>query len=421
MSIMRRNLSLVKSQTRQMSGGMTSKGDIQLRLDELLERVKEKTAVHLGYPYNLKQSYSDLRPFMDFFLNNLGDAYARSNYGINTQDIEREVIDRFTDIWGGNKQAEPIWGAVTSCGTEGNLLGILYGREACEQRSGGCPATLVSSVESHYSIAKAARMYCMPYARVDSTPSDGEICYKHLEETCRRIVGEEGGSVVCVANIGSTVRGAHDRIGRMLEALDKAQVPDEKRFLHCDAALSGLILPMIEEAKEWSFGFDLGADSIAVSGHKQLGTPVPCGVVCAKREHMERWAAGTPAEADYVNTQDSTISGSRSGFAALALWYAVETKGVAGMEQDARECIDLAAYLTTTLNDAAGSQVAQAKRFNPFSTTVVFARPSEELSLKYQLATTADIAHVVVTPSVTKETLNDFVEEYVKEFHTAAA
>ena len=40
---------------------------------------------------------------------------------------------------------------------------------------------------------------------------------------------------------------------------------------------------------------------------------------------------------------------------------------------------------------------------------------------RYQLATTADIAHVVVTPSVTKETLNDFVEEYVKEFHTAAA
>ena len=54
-------------------------------------------------------------------------------------------------------------------------------------------------------------------------------------------------------------------------------------------------------AGEYHFGFDRGADSIAVSGHKQLGTPIPCGVVCTKREHMLRWAAGTPAEADYVN------------------------------------------------------------------------------------------------------------------------
>lgn len=393
----------------------TRRKNVKIRLDDLLKTVTERTEVHLGYPYNLKQSYGDLRPFMDFFLNNLGDAYAGSNYGINTQDLEREVIDAFTDMWGGNRQSEPLWGAVTSCGTEGNLLGILYGREACEQRSGGCPATLVSSVESHYSIAKAARMYRMPYERVASTPLDGEIDYGAFGKACGRIVHDQGGSVVCVANIGSTVLGAHDKLGRMIEELDKANIPKEKRFLHCDAALSGLILPLIGEAHEWSFGFDLGADAIAVSGHKQLGTPIPCGVVATKHEHMARWAAGTPTEADYVNTQDSTIAGSRSGFAALALWYAVETQGLAGMELDARGCIDRAEYLTKTLNAAAGPEVCAAKRFNPFSTTVVFNRPSEHLEQKYQLATTGGIAHVVVTPSVTKQTLDHFVEEYVAE------
>ena len=82
-----------------------------------------------------------------------------------------------------------------------------------------------------------------------------------------------------------------------------------------------LVFDLSESDIAWSpLRFDRGADSIAVSGHKQLGTPIPCGVVCTKREHMLRWAAGTPAEADYVNTQDSTIAGSRSGFAALVLW-----------------------------------------------------------------------------------------------------
>ena len=40
--------------------------------------------------------------------------------------------------------------------------------------------------------------------------------------------------------------------------------------MHVDAALSGLILPLIPEASDYHFGFDKGADSIAVSGHKQL-------------------------------------------------------------------------------------------------------------------------------------------------------
>lgn len=391
------------------------KSAIKAKLDKLLGQVTTNTAVHLGYPYNLKPMYGDLAPFLDFFLNNLGDAYAKSNYGISTQDLELEVIDRFTEMWGGYRQEAPIWGAVTSCGTEGNLLGILYGREAAE--ASGCLATLVSSVESHYSVAKAARMYKMPYERVPSTPSDGEMDYAAFEASCRRLVSE-GRSIVAVVNAGSTVRGAHDRLSHMLAAMDKAKVPSEKRYVHVDAALSGLILPLIEEAKEWHFGFDLGADSIAVSGHKQLGTPLPCGVVCTKKEHMLRWAAGTPAEADYVNTQDSTIAGSRSGFAALALWYAVEVEGLAGIELDARGCIDRARYLTKTMNATVPG--CEATLFNPFSTTVVFKRPTRELEVKFQLATTGDIAHVVVTPSVSKATLDLFIEDYAKQFGAEA-
>jgi len=397
---------------------MVKEEELRARLDELLLNVKQQSVYHLGYPYNLQPLYDDLRPFMDFFLNNLGDAYAQSNYGINTQDLEREVVDHFLEMWGGARQSDPLWGAVTSCGTEGNLLGILYGRTFCEAATPDVTPTLVSSVESHYSVPKAARMYRMPYERIASSDIDGELDYAAFGEACKRIVHGEGGSVVCVVNVGSTVRGAHDRLPRMLEALDKARVPRSKRFMHCDAALSGLILPVISEAEEWHFGFDKGADAIAVSGHKQLGTPVPCGVVCAKREHMLRWAAGTPKEADYVNTQDSTIAGSRSGFAALALWYTIERRGLKGLERDARECIAKSRWLVEELERKCGAR-ARATRCNPFSTTVVFARPSPALERKYQLATTGDIAHVVVTPSVTEQVLDLFVEEYASELYQA--
>ena len=76
-------------------------------------------------------------------------------------------------MWGGARQSDPLWGAVTSCGTEGNLLGILYGRTFCEAATPDVTPTLVSSVESHYSVPKAARMYRMPYERIASSDIDG--------------------------------------------------------------------------------------------------------------------------------------------------------------------------------------------------------------------------------------------------------
>ena len=66
----------------------------------------------------------------------------------------------------------------------------------------------------------------MPYHRVDSREVDGEINYEVFEESCRRIYGE-GGSVVAVVNAGSTVVGAHDRLGRFIDRLDAAAVPPE--------------------------------------------------------------------------------------------------------------------------------------------------------------------------------------------------
>ena len=127
---------------------------------------------------------------------------------------------------------------------------------------------------------------------------------------------------------------------------------------------------------------------------------------------MERWAAGTPAEADYVNTQDSTIAGSRSGFAALALWYVLETKGWAGLEEDARYCMAAASSLRDAMLVASPGCGATC---SPFSTTVVFERPSEAIERRFQLATTGNIAHVVVTPSVTKDILTQFVNEYTED------
>jgi hypothetical protein len=63
----------------------TPHSDVQAKLELLKQSATDASATHLGYPYNLNVAYGDLAPFLSFFLNNLGDAYAGSNYGVNTQ------------------------------------------------------------------------------------------------------------------------------------------------------------------------------------------------------------------------------------------------------------------------------------------------------------------------------------------------
>ncbi|PIG96310.1 hypothetical protein CS542_09020 [Pedobacter sp. IW39] len=52
-------------------------------------------------------------------------------------------------------------------------------------------------------------------------------------------------------------------------------------YIHADGALSGSYSAFIEPRP--AFDFADGADSIAISGHKFIGSPIPCGVVVVKR------------------------------------------------------------------------------------------------------------------------------------------
>lgn len=125
---------------------------------------------------------------------------------------------------------------------------------------------------------------------------------------------------------------------------------------------------------------------------------------------MERWADGTPESAMYVTRRDSTLSGSRNGFAALSIWHALQSQGKEQLARNAATCIARAREFAARL--ALAAPWSQARMYCPLSTTVVFALPCTRIADKYQLACTETLAHIVVTPSVRNETLDEFLTEY---------
>lgn len=280
---------------------------------------------------------------------------------------------------------------VTTSGTEGNLHGVLLARERFPD------GILYTSQETHYSVFKAARMYRMECQSIPTLPM-GEIDYDIL---AKAIQENRDKPVILNVNIGTTVKGAVDNLDRILRILQQLNIPRERFHIHCDGALFALMMPFVEFAPEISFRKPI--DSIAVSGHKMLGCPMPCGVTLSRKEHVQR----LEQHIDYLNSVDTTIMGSRNGQAALYLWYSLRKKGIDGIKRDVMHCMETARYLQNKLEEN-----GFVCRLNDLSSTVVLERPLDEaLVQRWQLACEEDICHVVVMPNVTPYKIDRFVEE----------
>jgi histidine decarboxylase len=290
-----------------------SETEILQAYDDLL---KQRSSVHFGYPYNLMYNHEELYQFMKYSINNLGDPFVTSNYGVHSRQFECSVIDFFARLW--SIPEDEYWGYVTTCGTEGNLHGILLARECHPD------GILYSSKETHYSIFKAARYYRMDAKAIPTLPM-GEIDYDILASEIAKNLDRP---VIINVNIGTTVKGAVDNLDRILRILNNLNIPRERFHIHCDGALFAMMMPFVDFAPEITFKKPI--DSIAVSGHKMLGCPMPCGVTIARKEHVKK----VEQRIDYLNSVDTTIMGSRNGQAALYLWYSLRKKGLSGIKRD---------------------------------------------------------------------------------------
>ncbi|KAK4271214.1 hypothetical protein QN277_019938 [Acacia crassicarpa] len=367
-------------------------GDRDAYMASVLARYRkslmERTKHHLGYPYNLDFDYGALAQLQHFSINNLGDPFIESNYGVHSRQFEVGVLDWFARLW--EIEKNEYWGYITNCGTEGNLHGILVGREVFPD------GILYTSRETHYSIFKAARMYRMECMKVD-THCTGEI---DCDDFKAKISRNKDKPAIVNVNI---VKGAVDDLDLVIKTLEEAGFSHNRFYIHCDGALFGLMMPFVKRAPKVSFKKPIG--SVSVSGHKFVGCPMPCGVQITRLEHVNVLSRNV----EYLASRDATIMGSRNGHAPIFLWYTLNRKGYRGFQKEVQKCLRNAHYLKDRLRDSGIGAM-----LNELSSTVVFERPhDEEFTRRWQLACQGNIAHVVVMPNITIEKLDKFLEELV--------
>ena len=329
---------------------------------------------NIGYPESADFDYSSLFRFLKFSINNCGDWNDESNYALNSFEFEKEVMQYFAETF--RIPFDESWGYVTNGGTEGNMFGCYLARELFPN------ATLYYSKSTHYSVVKIAKLLQMKSCVV-ATLANGEI---HYDDLIYQVQKNKDKHPIIFANIGTTLTGAVDDITLIQRRLAEIGIKRQDYYIHADAALSGMILPFVDHPQ--AFTFADGVDSICVSGHKMIGSPIPCGVVVAKRQDVARIAV----DVDYISTRDQTISGSRNGHTVLMLWAAIRSKTFLQRRQRVLHCLNMAQYAVDRFQ-AAGIRAWR----NPNSITVVFPRPSETIWKKHYIAISGNIAHLVAT------------------------
>jgi histidine decarboxylase len=325
------------------------------------------------------------------------------------------------------------------------------------------------SQDAHYSIIKAVRTIAIetfdqigeaeypnqcplgdgqwpravPSQGVDQ--GSGAIDVEKLAKLVEFFAGK-GHPALVILNYGTTFKGAYDdvkAVGAALEPiLQKYGLFDrEVRFapgkcdartgywIHVDAALGGAYMPFLKMAKGAGLVEDAGPDfdfalphvhSIAMSGHKWLGAPVPCGVFMTRRKYQ----LAPPDDPEYLGASETTFAGSRSALAAAILWcYFARTS----YEQQIRKAIraeELAAYAFTKLSalDKFKGGRLWVER-TPLSLAVRFRAPNKELILRYSLATVTlltggerrNYAHIYIMEHVTEELVDRLVADLSRD------
>ncbi|APG61422.1 histidine decarboxylase [Christiangramia salexigens] len=354
------------------------------RLDSLKNNLEQARDSFLGYPVSKDFDYSELTPFLQFPINNLGDPFEDGTWKVQTHAMEKEVVSFFAKLF--RAQPKDFWGYVTNGGSESNLYGLYLAREIY-------PKGMVYYSEStHYSVRKNIHLLNIPSIVIRSQ-ENGEIDYEDFENTLRM---NRHKPAIVLTTFGTTMKEAKDDVSRIKTIMRNLAVQDH--YIHCDAALSGTYGAFMEPRVP--FDFKDGADSISISGHKFVGSPIPCGVIITKRGNRDRISKSI----SYIGSLDTTITGSRNGHSPLFLWYALKQLGVEGLKARYLHGLEVAEYCKAKLNE-----IGVEAWSNPGSLTVVIPSTPEQVKQKWQLATEGETSHIICMPNVTKEQIDEFV------------
>ncbi|MBI1838378.1 MAG: aspartate aminotransferase family protein [Flavobacteriia bacterium] len=327
------------------------------------------------------------------------------SYFIGTQAIEREVVQICAnDILKGND--ETFDGYIASGGTEANIQALWiyrnYFQRECQAKND--EIAIICSMDSHYSMAKGANLLGLVIYKIDVNEETRILSEKLILEKVQTAKEEGKKYFIVVANMMTTMFGSVDETKKYSDILKSESVNYK---IHIDGAFGGFYYPF-SNALETDLNFlNPEITSVTLDAHKMAQAPYGTGIFVIRKGFMQY---ATTEEASYVEGEDCTLIGSRSGANAIAIWMILSTYGPHGWNEKVLILQKRTDLICEKLNEL------NVEYFrNSYSNIVTIKSKYVSMDIVYKFGLVPDNHHdpkwykIVVMEHVTMEKINPFL------------
>lgn len=244
-----------------------------------------------------------------------------------TQEIEREVIDICAvDIL--KAELGQYDGYVASGGTEANIQALWIYRNFFQQEHKASLDEIVvlCTSDTHYSMNKGGNLLMVDVQRIQVDEERRSITRDDVAHAIDTLQDQGKKYFIIVANMMTTMFGSVDDVSVYTDVLVEKGCIFK---LHVDGAYGGFYYPFTQDDAPMNFQNE-HISSVTLDAHKMAQAPYGTGIFLI-RKGMIQYA--NTQEASYVEGEDFTLIGSRSGANAVAVWMILVKNGPYGWEE----------------------------------------------------------------------------------------
>ena len=244
-----------------------------------------------------------------------------------TQAIENELIEICAvDILKGNFKEQD--GYVASGGTEANIQAIWIYRNYFMKEFSAVrdEIAIVCSGDSHYSVDKAANLLSLDILKIPVDESTREFNKQEIDPILWKAKKEGKKYFIVICNMMTTMFGSVDDLEVLTGSLEKLSCEFK---VHVDGAFGGFYYPFTNEESKLTFQ-NPSITSFTLDAHKMAQSPYGTGIFLIRKGFIQYV---NTQEASYVEGEDFTLIGSRSGANAIAVWMILSKNGPYGWSE----------------------------------------------------------------------------------------
>ena len=226
-------------------------------------------------------------------------------------------------------------GYVTSGATESNIYSAWIARNLLLKKFNSQKICQIVTDLTHYSIFKAADIVGVGIFTTKLNRDSWSMDIDELEKVTENLYKKGYRGFILPLTLGYTQTGTSDDYEEIV-----ARVKEIERkfgvlfFVSIDAALNGLVYPFTK--KIFRPLRNPHVQTFCVDFHKAGMAPIPCGIVIYRkglRKYIEK-------EIPYINENDNTLLGTRSGIPPVAAYFTVLTLGKEGTKDMLNTCME---------------------------------------------------------------------------------